>query len=83
MDKKGLELNAVKIMRFRKGRGRRDKGVWRWKGRVIEEIKEFRYLGYTLQRNGGQEAHVRERLRKAAVIMGQVWEIGKRRFGRD
>lgn len=54
-----------------------------WKGRVIEEIKEFRYLEYTLQRNGEQEAHARERLRKAAVIMGQIWRIGKRRFGGD
>lgn len=36
-----------------------------------------------MQRNGGQEAHVKERIRKAATIMVRVWGIGKRRFGRD
>lgn len=35
-----------------------------------------------MQRNGEQEVHVRERA-KAATMMGQVWEIGKRRFGKD
>ena len=27
----------------------------------MEEVKEFRYLGFMLQRNGSQEAHVKER----------------------
>lgn len=44
-------------------------------------MKEFRYLGYMMQWNGGQEAQVRDRIRKAVRIMGQVWGIGKRRFG--
>jgi len=43
-------------MRFRKGRGRRKKKKWRWKEKVIEEMREFKYLGYILQRNEGQEA---------------------------
>lgn len=46
-------------------------------------MKEIKYLGYVLQRNGGQEAQIRDRRKKAAAIMGQVWGIGKRRFGRD
>lgn len=46
-------------------------------------MKEFKYLGYIIQRNGDQEAQVRERMAKAAVIMGQVWGIGKRRFEED
>ncbi|XP_071577986.1 uncharacterized protein [Temnothorax nylanderi] len=85
LDKKRLELNAekTKIMRFRRGGGRMVKKVWWWKGRKVEEVKEFRYLGYTLQRNGGQEAHVKERVKKAAAVMGKVWGIGKRRFGKD
>jgi len=37
-------------MRFRKG-GRIVKKNWR--GKRIEEVKEFRYLRYTLQKNGG------------------------------
>ncbi|KYN10888.1 hypothetical protein ALC57_16973 [Trachymyrmex cornetzi] len=35
-----------------------------------------------MQRNGGQEEHVKERVAKAVAMMGQVWGIGKR-FGKD
>ncbi|XP_068991496.1 trichohyalin-like [Neodiprion pinetum] len=85
MDRKRLTVNVgkLKIMRFRKGGGRRKNIDWRWKGKRIEEVKEFSYLGYRVKCNGGQEAQVKERVRKAGVVMRQVWGIGKRRFGRD
>lgn len=85
LDRKGLELNVekTKIVRFRKGGGRLGKVSWRWKGKKIEEVGEYRYLGYKLQRNGSQEGQVRERVEKAASVMGQVWGIGKRKFGKD
>lgn len=35
-------------------------------------VNEFTYLGYTLQKNGGQEAYIRERVKKAALVMRQV-----------
>lgn len=50
---------------------------------IKEDIREFIYLGYVVQKNRWQEAHVRKRVRRAALVMGQVWGIGKRRFGRD
>ncbi|KAL6416889.1 hypothetical protein ACFW04_013103 [Cataglyphis niger] len=85
LEKKGLELNVgkSKILRFRKGGGRDRKVSWRWKGKVIEEVKEFSYLGYMMQRNGEQEAQIRDRLRKDAAVMGQVWGIGKRKLKND
>lgn len=43
-------------------------------------MKEFSYLGYKIQRNGGQEAQIRERARKATAVMGQVWGIGKKKI---
>jgi len=46
-------------------------------------VREFRYLGYTLQKNEEHEAHVRDGVAKAATILGQVWWIGKKRFGRN
>lgn len=49
----------------------------------MEEVKEFRYLGYILQRNGRQEVHIKERIKRGATIMGEVWGIGKRKFGKD
>lgn len=36
-----------------------------------------------MQMNGGQKAQIRDRERKAAVLMRQVWGIGRRRFGGD
>lgn len=60
-----------------------EKYRWRWKGREIEEVKEFKYLGYVIRYNGSQEAHIRDRVRKGAAILEQVWGVGKRKFGRD
>jgi len=36
-----------------------------------------------LQRNEDQEAHIKDRVRRAVAAVGQVWGIGKRKFGRD
>lgn len=83
--RKGLELNVgkTKIMRFRKEGGRKKKIDWKWKGKKLEVVKEFKYLGYTLKVNGGQEAHVREGRKKAAFVMREVWGIGKRVWGKE
>jgi len=48
---------------------------------MIEDVKEFRYLGYVLHRNGGQEAQIRDRVRKIATRMGT--DMGKRRIEGD
>lgn len=82
LKRKGVELNSEesKILRFSKGGGRMRKKVWKWKEKDIEEVKEVQYLGYTFQRNGSEEAHVREKIK---AVMGQVWGIWKRKFGRD
>lgn len=45
-----------------------------------EEVKKFKYSGYILQRNGGQEAQMRDRIKRVTAIMDQVWGIRKRRF---
>ncbi|KAL6421353.1 hypothetical protein ACFW04_014690 [Cataglyphis niger] len=85
LEKKRLELNVgkSKILRFRKGGGRDRKVSWRWKGKMIEEVKEFSYLDYVMQRNGGQEAQIRDRLRKSVAVMSQIWGIGKRKLKND
>lgn len=48
-----LSLNKTKIMRFKKRGGRKIKKDWRWQGKKIQEMKEFKYLGYMLQKNEG------------------------------
>jgi len=78
-----MNVGKTKIMRCRRGSGREAKRTWRWKGKIIEEVKEFKYLGYVLQKNRRQEAHIKDRVRRAATGMGQIWGLGKRRFGGD
>ena len=46
-------------------------------------MKEFEYLGYRLMRNGNQEAQIRERVKKATMMIRSVWGIGMRLFGKD
>lgn len=53
------------------------KNDWRWKGKKIEEVREFTYLGYKMQRNGGQEAHVREKNQKGSGGDGTDLEYRK------
>lgn len=50
LEGKGLELNTEKskVMRCREGGGRWKKASWFWKGKVIEEVKEYKYLGYII-----------------------------------
>jgi len=56
LDGKKVELNVekTKIVRFRKGGGREKKKDWRWKGKKIEEVKEFKYLmGVCIEKEWG------------------------------
>jgi len=45
---------------------------WWWKGEKLEEVKEFKYLRYVFQKNGGREAQIKDGMRKRAAIMDQV-----------
>lgn len=53
---------------------------WWRKGKIIEEVREFSYLGCRIKYNGKQDGQLRERIRKGAAAIGQVWGIGKRRL---
>ncbi|XP_015602093.1 gastric triacylglycerol lipase [Cephus cinctus] len=66
-DAKKLTVNVgkMKVMRFRKGGGRQKQVDCGWKGKRIEEVKEFKYLGYTFKKNGKQDGHIKERVKKA------------------
>lgn len=49
----------------------------------MEEVKEFRHLGYILQKNSGNELQVRDRVKKANVMMKWVWGFGERKLKKD
>lgn len=46
LGKKRLELNTekTKVMRFKRGENRIKKMNWTWKGKRLEEFKEYKYL---------------------------------------
>ena len=85
LEEKDLVLNAEKskIMKFKKGGGKEKNQTWKWKRKNIEVVKEYKYLGVWLQKNGRLERQMQESIRKTGVTMREVWGIGKRRFGRD
>jgi len=74
IDKKGLILSPEKskVMVFERGRGKPRKREWKWGEEEVEEVKEIRYLGYIMQKNGGVEKHMEERLRRAVIAMKQT-----------
>lgn len=49
-----------------------------YEGKSLEEVKEYRYLRYMMKVNGKQEVHINERIRRKAILLRQVWGIGKR-----
>lgn len=64
-------MGKSKVMRFRRGGGGK-KVRWRWEGREVKEEREYKYLGYIFQSNGGQERQVRNRVKRGMAVMGQV-----------
>jgi len=77
---KNLQLNVEKskMLCFRKGGGRRRRTKWRWKGKRIEEVTEFKYLGYVIKKTGGDDGQIRELKKKGN--MRRVWSLGERLF---
>jgi hypothetical protein len=55
--KKKLEVNVekTKMMMFNKRKRKSEKNEWKWEGRKIEGVSEFKYLGYTFN----ERAHIR------------------------
>lgn len=37
-----------------------------------EEVRKFKYLGYVVQRNGRHGERIRDRRKKAAIVMREV-----------
>jgi hypothetical protein len=47
--KKKLEVNVekTKMMVFNKRNRKSEENKWNWEGRKIEQVNDFKYLGYT------------------------------------
>jgi hypothetical protein len=51
-------------------RGRVKRMSGNGKGRKIEQVNEFKYLGHTFNERATDKAHIREIVRKANKVMG-------------
>lgn len=71
---KGLELNAkkIKMMIFRKAGGGKKKYVFKWNEEILETVKSFDYLGYTLKENNKEGEHINTRVGKASGVLGRI-----------
>lgn len=78
-----VSVEKTKVMVFSKGGGKRKDREWLWGQNKIEEVKSYHYLGYKMTRNNREEEQVKERAKKARMIMGKVWGIGERKFKAD
>lgn len=78
-----LSIEKSKVMVFEKGGGRRRKKEWMGKGGRIEEVTTIKYLRYNLQKNGGAESHIKERLRRSMIATVKTWSLGERMFKED
>lgn len=70
-------------MVFKEGGGREKIREWWWKEKRLEEVKEFIYLGYILQRNNENKLQVRDRVKKANVMMKWVRGFGERKLKKN
>lgn len=75
-----MNAEKSKALIFKRGRSQKRREEWKWGEEKIEEVKDFKYLGYHFQENRGSETHIRERVKKAMSTMKQTWGIGERRF---
>lgn len=78
-----LNIEKSKMVCFRSGGDRKRRTEWKWEGQNIEEVKEFKYLGYVMKENGGQEGQIKESKKKGNIVLKQVWGLGERRFRDD
>jgi len=46
-------------------------------------VSEFKYLGYVLKKNGGDDGKTRKLKKKSNIVMKKVWGLGERIFKDD
>lgn len=78
LKERGLILNAGKTkMVFNKNEKEKAE-KWIWGGEKLEEVKAFKYLGFTFNRKGDVKDHIKALSTKAKLAANKVWSIGER-----
>jgi len=76
---RGMELNTEKskmLVFNRKKREKKEK--WVWNRKEIEEVQEYKYLGFVLNKNGNHRDQIKELARKGRIAAKKVWGLGER-----
>jgi hypothetical protein len=61
------------MLRRRKMRKRmNEENEWNWEGRKMDQVNEFKYLGYTFNERATDKRHIREIVRKANTVVGCI-----------
>jgi len=66
-----LCVEKTKIMVFN-NRIKRKKKTWKWDKRTIEEVKNFKYLGFTFSKNEKYTEHFKELGRKERLAVNKI-----------
>ena len=77
-----LSVEKTKMMVFNKGRNGK-KEIWKWEGNNIEEVDNFKYLGFTFNSNCNYKEHIRDLKRKGIYAAKQAWSLGEKRCRND
>jgi hypothetical protein len=67
-----VKLEKRKMVVFNMRKRKSEENEWNWEGRKIEQINEFKYLGYTFN----------ERATGKEIVRG-IWGIGERKWKGD
>lgn len=75
-----LEINTskTKIMVCRKAGGLKKKEKWTLKGKEIEVVNEYKYLGFWIDARNNMKKHIVEMVNKTRKIVNQTWGLIKR-----
>lgn len=72
-----LSTEKTKILVFNREK-KRGKDKQKWRNKEIEEVKKFKYLGFTFNHKGNYKNHIKELSRKERITANKIWGIGEK-----
>lgn len=70
-------MDKTKVLVFNKNAKER-KETQRWCKEKIEEVNEFKYLGFTFNKKGNYEDHIKELGKKGRKAVRKVWGLAEK-----
>ena len=77
-----LSEEKTKVLVFNRGR-RSKKERWIWEGKELEEVRCFKYLGFTFNREGNYKDHIKDVQKKGMTAAKRTWGLGENRCKND